>query len=131
MSIGKVDKISPFRISEIFEAIERKEKKIIPKILLLFHFQWKGKFFIFQAEKKCAIKYQYIRILDGNSRQTRNYPVYKDNCTDGNWTYLINLGKIVRRVHLFRSLQNQINEIRERVGQIWPPNDDENDIIEE
>lgn len=48
------------------------------------------------------MKQQYIRIiLDRNSRQTRNYPVYKDNYTDDNWTYLINLGKIVLRIHLF------------------------------
>lgn len=48
------------------------------------------------------MKQQYIRIiLDRNSRKTRNYPVYKDNYTDDNWTYLINLGKIVPRIHLF------------------------------
>lgn len=48
------------------------------------------------------MKQQYIRIiLDRNSRQTKNYPVYKDNYTDDNWTYLINLGKIVPRIHLF------------------------------
>lgn len=105
---GKVDKISLFRITfkQNFRT-KGKYQKFCEILLLLFQSTTKRivdceNFFTFQAEKKCGETVIYSNyILDRNSRQTRYYPVYKDNYTDDNWTYLINLGKIVRRIHLF------------------------------